>query len=90
MKNAKSVLIGAMVAMSISTYADAINVNNNASHISVEEKKSLSILNNVLPVSMPAIETTAPQKVSVPAVKQPTPEQKAASVELELKNVPKK
>ncbi len=90
MKNAKSILVGTMMVLSISTYADAIKSSNNALHISVEEKRSVAVLNKVLPVSIPVIETAAPQKAPVAAAKQLTPEQKAAIVGLELKNAPKK
>jgi|GEM_PF-4619649 len=90
MKNAKSILVGAMMVMSISTYADAIKSSNNALHISVEEKRNVSVLNKVLPASVTVIETPAPQKGSAVAAKVLNPAQKAAIVELELKNVSKK
>lgn len=90
MKNAKSILVGALMVMSISTYADAIKSSNNALYISVEEKRSVTALDKVLPVSLPVIESPAPQKVSVASAKQLSAEQKIAIVELELKNAPKK
>ncbi|WP_149243348.1 hypothetical protein [Dyadobacter sp. 32] len=90
MKNAKSILVGAMMVMSISTYADAIKSSNNALHISVEDKRTVSVLNKVLPDSVTAVETPAPQKAVSANEKQLSPEQKAATVELELKNAPKK
>lgn len=89
MKNAKSILVGAMMVMSISTYADAIKSSNNAYHISVEEKRNVSVLNKVLPATVTVTETPAPQKGSTVAPKVLNPAQRAAIVELELKNAPK-
>jgi hypothetical protein len=90
MKNTKTILAGVLMMISISTYADAINSSNNALHISVDEKKNVAVLNKVLPDSLPAIETSAPQKATPATATQLSAEQKAALVELELKNAPKK
>jgi hypothetical protein len=90
MKNAKSILVGAMMVMSVATYADTIQSSNNAIHISVDEKRSVAVLNKVLPDSAPAVDAPAPQKGVVAVAKQYSPLQKAAIVELELKSVAKK
>jgi hypothetical protein len=90
MKNAKHILVGFMMVMSIATYASAINTSNNAVHISMEEKRTAAVLNKALPETAPAVESPAPQKGVVVAAKQYSPIQKAAIVELELKSVAKK
>ncbi len=88
MKNAKQILVGALMVMSISTYADVIKTSNNDIYNSAEEK-SISVINKVLPTSVSPIESPAPQKAAVITEKQYTASQKAAIVELELKHVSK-
>jgi len=89
MKNAKNVIVGAMMAMTIATYANANTLNNTSVHISatVEEKAKVISVYKVLPVSLPVLETPAPQvaKISNDTNKQ-SAHQKAAIVGLELKS----
>ena len=89
MKNAKNVIVGAMMAMTIATYANANTLNKTSVHIlaSVEEKGKVSGVNKVLPVSLPVLETPAPNaaKVSTDTNKQ-NANQKAAIVGLQLKS----
>lgn len=90
MKNAKNVIVGAMMAMTIATYANANTLNKTSVHIlaSVEEKvKVSSVMNKVLPVTLPVLETPAPNaaKVSTDINKQ-SANQKAAIVGLQLKS----
>ena len=89
MKNAKNVIVGAMMAMTIATYANANTLNKTSVHIlaSVEEKGKVSGVNKVLPVSLPVLETPAPHvaKNSTDTNKQ-NANQKAAIVGLQLKS----
>ncbi|MDQ6476838.1 hypothetical protein [Dyadobacter sp. LHD-138] len=76
MKNTINILAGAMIAMTISTYATA----------NTEEKVIVSSVNNSLPVSVKPLETPAPQKVTVTKAQNYTAPQKASIVELKLKS----
>ena len=66
MKNAKNILVAAMMSMTIATYANAKTLNNTSAHIlaSVEEKVKVSGANVVLPASLPALESETPVAVS--------------------------
>jgi len=66
MKNAKNVIVGAMMVMAIATYANAMSSNNTSVHIlaSVEEKVKVSSANTVLPAYLPVLESETPVAVS--------------------------
>ncbi|NIJ53742.1 hypothetical protein [Dyadobacter arcticus] len=83
MKNTKSMIVAAMMAMTIATYANAGN-----STYKVEEKVRVSVLNKALPVSLPVLESPAPQtaKLTVDTNKH-SAAQKAAIVGLQMKSV---
>lgn len=80
MKNTMNILAGAMIAMTISTYATA----------NTEEKAMVSSVNKSLPVLVTVMETPAPQKATVSKTQQYTAPQKASIVELKLKSDSKK
>jgi hypothetical protein len=80
MKNTMNILAGAMIAMTISTYAIA----------NTEEKAMVSSVNKSLPVLVTVMETPAPQKATVSKTQQYTAPQKASIVELKLKSDSKK
>ncbi|QRQ99657.1 hypothetical protein [Dyadobacter sandarakinus] len=82
MKNTKNILVGAMLAMTIATYA---NASNNV--YKAEEKTKVTGLNQSLPVSLPALDGPAPlkEKVALENSKH-TAAQKAAIVGLQLKS----
>jgi hypothetical protein len=85
MKNTKNILAAAMIAMTITTYANA------TSNIVVNEDKAIvSAIGKSLPESVPAMETPAPQKVNAAQNKNYTAPQKANIVELKLKSDSKK
>lgn len=78
MKNTKNILAVAMIAMTISTYANANNF--------VKEDKAATTVVKSLPESAPAVETPAPQKSVVAPTQQYSAPQKASIVELKLKS----
>jgi hypothetical protein len=80
MKNTMNILAGAMIAMTISTYATA----------NTEDKAIVSSINKSLPVSVTVLETPAPEKASVTKTQNYTAPQKASIVELKLKSDSKK
>lgn len=81
MKNTKNILVAAMIAMTITTYANA------TSNIVVnEDKATVSAIGKSLPESVPAIETPAPQKATVSVNQKYSAPQKANIVELKLKS----
>ncbi|WP_254411143.1 hypothetical protein [Dyadobacter diqingensis] len=80
MKNTMNILAGAMIAMTISTYATA----------NTEDKAIVSSINKSLPVSVTVLETPAPQKATVTKTQNYTAPQKASIVELKLKSDSKK
>ncbi|GLU51662.1 hypothetical protein [Dyadobacter frigoris] len=85
MKNTKNILAAAMIAMTITTYANAtstIVVN--------EDKATVSTIGKALPESVPTLETPAPQKAIVTKNDNYTAPQKANIVELKLKSDSKK
>ncbi|TDE15388.1 hypothetical protein [Dyadobacter psychrotolerans] len=83
MKNTKNMLVGAMIAMTIATYANA----NNTSLHTIEEKTKVSVVNSVLPVSLPVLETPAPVAVKITNdTNKHNAVQKAAIVGLQLKS----
>jgi len=89
MKNAKNVIVAAMMVMTLATYANATTVNKNSAHIlaSVEEKVKISNVNKVLPASLPALEGPAPMVVkNSNGTNKHNPLQKAAIVGLQLKS----
>ena len=89
MKNAKNVIVAAMMAMTIATYANANAVNKTSVHIvaSVEEKVKVISANKALPASIPALESPAPVVVkNVNDTNKHNPLQKAAIVGLQLKS----
>jgi hypothetical protein len=82
MKNAKNILVGAMVAMTIATYA---NANTSAHILTVEEKVKVDVLNKTLPTAAPALESPAPQREKATSdVNKHSATQKAAIVGLQL------
>lgn len=90
MKNAKNVIVAAIMVMTIATYANANTLNRTSLHIlaSVEEKVKVSDVNKVLPVSLPVLESPAPNAVKKGNdINKPSAQQKAAIVELKLKSV---
>lgn len=80
MKNTMNILAGAMIAMTISTYATA----------NTEDKAIVSSINKSLPVSVTVLETPAPEKATVTKTQNYTAPQKASIVELKLKSDSKK
>jgi len=80
MKNTINILAGALIAMTISTYASA----------NTEDKAIVSSINKSLPVSVTVLETPAPQNVTVAKSQNLTAAQKASIVELKLKSDSKK
>jgi len=84
MKNTKSIIAAAMMAMTIATYASA---NNSVNNISVEDKATVSVLNKALPASIPTLESPAPAaKINADNNKQ-SAAQKATIVGLKLKSI---
>jgi hypothetical protein len=84
MKNTKTMIAAAMMAMTITTFASA---NNSVNTISVEDKATVSILNKALPASIPTLETPAPAaKVKAESNNQ-SATQKATIVGLKLKSI---
>ncbi|WP_138475340.1 hypothetical protein [Dyadobacter bucti] len=82
MKNAKNILVGAMMAMTIATYA---NANTSAHILTVEEKVKLNVLNKALPASAPVLESPAPQRDKATSdINKHSATQKAAIVGLQL------
>lgn len=85
MKNTKNILAAAMIAMTITSYANA------TSNIVVnEDKATVATIGKALPESGPALETPAPQKATVSKNDNYTAPQKANIVELKLKSDSKK
>lgn len=81
MKNAKTMIASAMMVMTIATYANA----NNTSY-TIEEKTKVAVLNSTLPVSLPVLDSPAPQKEKLTVdTNKHTANQKAAIVGLQLK-----
>jgi hypothetical protein len=78
MKNAKQMIVVALMAMTIAAGANASN----------EEKSKGSLINKALPANIPALEGPAPQRVnsSIEST-QKTAIQKANLVELKLKSI---
>jgi hypothetical protein len=85
MKNTINILAAAMIAMTITTYANATS-NNTVN----EDKATVSTIGKALPESVPAIETPAPQKANVAQNARYSAPQKANIVELKLKGDSKK
>jgi hypothetical protein len=89
MKNTKTILVGAMMAMTIAVSTNANNVNAGQlySATSADEKIKVTGANNVLPASLPVLETPAPQSVKITNdTNKHSAEQKAAIVGLQLKS----
>lgn len=89
MKNAKNIIVGAMIAMTISTYTNASNSNNASAHIlaSAEEKGKVLSAGKFLPASLPVLESPAPQIVKNSTdTNKHNANQKAAIVGLQLKS----
>ena len=89
MKNAKNVIVGALMVMTIATYANANTLNTTSVHIfaSAEEKIKTSSANSVLPASLPVLDSPAPlAEKNVTDANKYNAEQKAALVELKLKS----
>ncbi|MCE6987743.1 hypothetical protein [Dyadobacter sp. CY323] len=83
MKNAKTMIATAMMAMTIATYASA----NNSTYTS-EEKVRISVINKSLPAALPVLESPAPQVVrNTVDTNKHTAAQKAAIVGLQLKSI---
>ena len=83
MKNAKNMLVVAMMALTTAAYANV----NNATYTS-EEKVKVAILNNALPAAAPVLDSPAPQKVkNTVDTNNHSATQKAAIVGLQLKSV---
>ena len=83
MKNAKSLIVGAMMVMTIATYANASN-----STYTFEEKTRVAGLDKTLPATLPVLESPAPQHAkAVVEINKHTAAQKAAIVELQLKSI---
>jgi hypothetical protein len=82
MKNTKTMIVAAMMAMTIATYASAEN-----STYKVEEKARITVMDKALPASLPVLESPAPQseKLTVDTNKH-SAAQKAAIVGLQLKS----
>jgi len=86
MKNTKNLLVGAMIAMIAMTSFTYANANNTSLH-TVDEKTKVSVVNSVLPVSLPVLETPAPVVVKITNdTNKQTAAQKAAIVGLNLKS----
>ena len=82
MKNAKTMIATAMMVMTIATYASA----NNTTY-TIEEKTTVAVLNKALPVSLPVLESPAPQKDKLTVdTNKHSADQKAAIVGLQLKS----
>lgn len=85
MKNTKSMIAAAMMAMTIATYA---NASNSVNTIAVEDKATVSGANKALPVSIPALESPAPQVAKINAeINKQSAAQKATIVGLKLKSI---
>jgi hypothetical protein len=83
MKNAKNMLVVAMMALTTAAYA---NVNN--ATYTTEEKVKVAVLNNALPAAAPVLDSPAPQKVkNTIDTNNHSATQKAAIVGLQLKSV---
>lgn len=79
MKNAKQMMVIALLATTIA-----------AANAATEEKSNVTTINKVLPASLPVLEGPAPQKVvSVNETPQKTAAQKASLVELKFKSAQK-
>lgn len=82
MKNAKNMLVVAMMALTTAAYANV----NNATY--TEEKVKVAVLNNALPAAAPVLDSPAPQKVKNSVdTNNHSAAQKAAIVGLQLKSV---
>ena len=82
MKNAKNMLVVAMMALTTAAYANV----NNATYTS-EEKVKVAVLNNALPAALPVLETPAPQNAKTTNdTNKHSATQKAAIVGLQLKS----
>ncbi|GGB86343.1 hypothetical protein [Dyadobacter sediminis] len=85
MKNTKSMIAAAMMAMTIATYASA---RNSVNTIALEDKATVYGANKALPASIPALESPAPQAVKVNADNnKQSAAQKATIVGLQLKSI---
>ncbi|MCF0055999.1 hypothetical protein [Dyadobacter sp. CY356] len=80
MKNANIMIALILLALTIATSAIASN----------EEKSKVTLINKVLPASLPVLDSPAPQRVSLSAESTKTAIQKANIVELKLKSIDKK
>jgi hypothetical protein len=82
MKNTKTMIVAALMGLTIAASANANNLTYNA-----EEKGRVVILNKALPASLPVLESPAPlkEKLNVDTNKH-TAAQKAAIVGLQLKS----
>ncbi|KAA0993690.1 hypothetical protein [Dyadobacter aurulentus] len=82
MKNAKTMIATAMMVLTIATYAGA----NNTTY-TIEEKTTVAVLNKALPVSLPVLDSPAPQKDKLTVdTNKHSADQKAAIVGLQLKS----
>ncbi|WAC13722.1 hypothetical protein [Dyadobacter pollutisoli] len=82
MKNAKNMLVVALMAITSAAYA-----NTNNSTYKVEEKVKVAVLNNALPAALPVLETPAPQNAKATNdTNKHSATQKAAIVGLQLKS----
>jgi hypothetical protein len=85
MKNTKNLFVAALMAMTLTTYANA-----NTTAYTVEEKVKVSGLNKALPASLPALDSPAPQKAKNSVdTNNHSATQKAAIVGLQLKSTTK-
>lgn len=85
MKNTRNMLVAALMAMTIATYA---NANNSA--YTLEEKVKVTGLSKALPASLPVLESPAPQKAKNSVdTNNHSATQKAAIVGLQLKSTTK-
>jgi hypothetical protein len=80
MKNANIMIALILLALTIATSAIAAN----------EEKSKVTLINKVLPASLPILDGPAPQRVNLSAESTKTAIQKANIVELKLKSINKK
>ena len=86
MKNTKTMIVTALIGLSI-----AASANANSFTYNVEEKGRVAILDKALPASLPALESPAPQKERLSVdTNNHTAAQKAAIVGLQLKSAANK
>lgn len=89
MKNAKNVIVGVLMMMTVASYANANSMNGTSANIlaSTEDKVKVSGVNRILPATLPVLESPAPVVVKNERdTNKYSAEQKAAIVELRLKS----